>query len=450
MRRYSSSKTWRPYVAPRAHAAVLRQEETLESSPDELLRDEDMADISTDETLELERQWDANDHGGDVLSALEAEDRDLLARPGPAMDVSESDEAEEASDINPVLLYFGEMGAIPLLTAAEEVRLAQQMERAQARLYEVLQTYWPAASHSAVRDGISPATPEAWKAELYQRVQDWIARLDQGQEAEVVHDSGLPAAQLRGLWGELRHWHSVGEEAKAALMTANLRLVVSIAKKYLHRGLPLLDLVQEGNLGLMRAVEKFDYKRGFRFSTYASWWIHQAMARALMTQTQTIRVPVHVHERISQLTRATQALHRDLEQEPTAEELATALACAPEHIHSMKVSRQPTVSLDAPVAWGESHLGEFLADHTVRSPFDAALEAEREATVAHYLQALSPREAFILRARFGIDDGREQTLEEIGHTLQLSRERVRQLEARALAKLRHLFQHRQPHDVMAN
>lgn len=446
----SAAVTWQPRRVPRAPAAVLRQRETLTSSPDELFRDGDLLDPSADETIGVEPQWDTVDLASEALPALVSEEVALPDLPTPEPDLSELEAEENAGGNDPILLYFDEIGAIPLLTAADEVRLAQQMEAAKECLLEVLRTQLPALSSQPTGEGTAQAAPEAWLADVIQQVQGWMARLERGQEVEVTRESGLPVNQLRQVWAQLRYWQAVLEEAKAAMMTANLRLVVNIAKSFLNRGLPLLDLVQEGNLGLVRAVEKFDHRLGFRFSTYASWWIRQAMARAIMTQAHTVRVPVHVHERMGQLTRTARALHQDLEHEPTAEELAEALDCSVEQIRTIEASRRPAVSLETPVAGGQGCLRELMADHSCLSPLEAAIEAERAATVAQCLQALNPREAFILRARFGLSDGQVQTLEEIGQVLQISRERVRQIEARALENLRLLLRHRQLNDFLNN
>ncbi len=387
MRRHSSNNNWQPRFAPRAHAAAIRQGEMLDSSPDEFLPDEDLLNASTDETAEAQPQWDSLDFSDEALAMLGSEEMALPGLPTPELDFSDPEADENAGVENPILLYFAEIGAIHLLTAADEVRLGQQMEVAKERLLEMLQRQLPILSSQFACKGVSPAAPEAWMADVIQRVREWIARLELGQEVEVVRESGLSAAELRQAWAQIQHWQAMLERAKAAMITANLRLVVNIAKRYLNRGLPLLDLVQEGNLGLMRAVEKFDHRLGFRFSTYASWWIHQAMARAIMTQAHTVRVPVHVHERMGQVTRAAQTLQQDLEHEPTAAELAKALDCSVARVRTIEASRRPTVSLDTPVTEGQGRLEEFLADHTFLSPIAAAMEAEQAAAVTQCLQA---------------------------------------------------------------
>jgi len=396
----------RPQETRRARASVLVQEE----APPEAL---------ADASMEMVPPW------AEACDEAPCEPFESLEGPSP-------ERAAPAADLDtPVLLYLQEAGRVPLLSAADEVRLGEQIQTAYAQLGAILRAQLPADS------ALADPEDEHWLAGRLRQLRQWITRLECGPAAAVERESRLTAGQLRQLWAALQPWHETLEAATAAMITANLRLVVSIAKRYLHRGLPLLDLVQEGNLGLMRAVETFDPQRGCRFSTYASWWIRQAIARAVADQGSTVRTPVHVHEQVGRLTRTAHRLEQALERAPTAAELAHALERSVAQVHTMQAQQTPVLSLDAPLAEGESQLGDFMADETTPPPSEAALIAERTTHIAQCLQALTPREQTIVRARFGLDDGQERTLEELGQGLQLSRERVRQIEARALEKLRH-------------
>lgn len=286
-----------------------------------------------------------------------------------------------------VKMYLKEIGKVNLLTAEEEMSLAKRMV-----------------------DG------EEAKTQIEEMSED------------ITEET---AEQLNLLIAD-------GEQAKKSLAEANLRLVVSIAKRYVGRGMMFLDLIQEGNLGLIKAVDKFDYTKGYKFSTYATWWIRQAITRAIADQARTIRIPVHMVETINKLVRVSRQLVQELGREPTPEELAKELNMPVEKVREIsKISQEP-VSLETPIGEEEdSHLGDFIPDDDAPAPSEAASFVLLKEQLGTVLNTLTPREAKVLRLRFGLDDGRARTLEEVGKEFEVTRERIRQIEAKALRKLRH-------------
>jgi RNA polymerase primary sigma factor len=293
----------------------------------------------------------------------------------------------EAGVSDPVRMYLKEIGKVPLLTGAQEVNLAQRIEAGLE------------AAEKLARSNGSLTPPEE-------------------ESLESTLGDGL--------------------RAKRQLIEANLRLVVSIAKRYVGRGMLLLDLIQEGNLGLMRAVEKFDYTKGFKFSTYATWWIRQAITRAIADQARTIRIPVHMVETINKVTRVQRQMLQELGREPTVEELGAKLGMPAERVREIQRISQEPVSLEAPVGdEDDSLLGDFVEDPGAIAPADAAARALLTEAVEEALEQLSERERRVVRLRFGLDDGQLHTLEEVGKEFGVTRERIRQIESKTLAKLRH-------------
>jgi RNA polymerase primary sigma factor len=325
------------------------------------------------------------EEGVDIVDVTQEDDADTEADIRQAERGAAAEAGRRAATGDLVRIYLREIGRVPLLTAEDEVELAKGIEA--------------------------------------------------GLFAEEKLGGGFPL--LGAVHGDLELLVGEGVKAKQRLIEANLRLVVSIAKRYIGRGLVFLDLIQEGNLGLIRAVEKFDYTRGYKFSTYATWWIRQAITRAIADQARTIRVPVHMVETINKLVRVQRQLHQELGREATTDEIAAEMGLEPERIAEIQRIAQEPVSLQSPIGEEESDLGDFIEDADAVVPIEAAAFIMLQDQLERVLTELAEREQRIIQLRFGLTDGHPRTLEEVGREFGVTRERIRQIESKTLAKLRH-------------
>lgn len=381
-----------------------------------MLEYQEIADFFKDLNLDPEKFEMVIDYleqnGIDVLKISNDDDvdDDIILDEEDEVEVQKIDLSvpEGVSVEDPVRMYLKEIGKVPLLSADEEIELAQNME-----------------------DG----------AVAIEKINVLKGRLDGASEEEK--------AEIKEEIKTLQRDVDKGADAKKRLAEANLRLVVSIAKRYVGRGMLFLDLIQEGNLGLIKAVEKFDYKKGYKFSTYATWWIRQAITRAIADQARTIRIPVHMVETINKLIRVSRQLLQELGREPSPEEIAKEMSMPVDRVREiLKISQEP-VSLETPIGEEEdSHLGDFIKDDNVPVPADAAAFTLLKEQLEEVLGTLTEREQKVLTLRFGLEDGRARTLEEVGKEFNVTRERIRQIEAKALRKLRHPSRSRKLKDYL--
>lgn len=346
--------------------------------------------------------------------------------------VNELTSTNQITISDPVKMYLKEIGRVNLLTKEDEKEIARRSDIGEEAKQMVKEIY-----KERINPEISDDDLDALKVEL---IQDELLENYQNDEANLAYVENVLNAYYDG------------QEARQLLISANLRLVVSIARKYLGRGMLFLDLIQEGNMGLIRAVEKFDYSLNFKFSTYATWWIRQAITRAIADQARTIRIPVHMVETINKLTRIQRQLVQDLGRDPSAEEIAAQMeGMTPEKVREIQKIALDPVSLETPIGEeNDSHLGDFIEDKDAQSPSDFANNELLRKEIDMVLQGLTEREEKVLRLRFGLEDGRTRTLEEVGKEFNVTRERIRQIEAKALRKLKHPTRSKRLKDFVDN
>ena len=391
-----TAKSAKPAAAPAVVEEVLEDEDVLDV--DDVEHDMSSTEAASDEKPESNINEDGEEQ--DLLEGIPEEELKAasdvsLPKVRTKKTRSSVRKRNEAANVtmltgDPVRMYLKEIGKVPLLTAAEEIDLAMKIEAGVAAAAEL---------DKAEEEG----------RELERREKRRLGRVEQ-----------------------------VGIDAKQQLIEANLRLVVSIAKRYVGRGMLFLDLIQEGNLGLIRAVEKFDYTKGFKFSTYATWWIRQAITRAIADQARTIRIPVHMVETINKLVRIQRQLLQELGREPTPEEIGKEMGLPAERVREIQKISQEPVSLETPIGEEEdSQLGDFIEDDAAVVPPDAASFSMLQEQLSKVLDGLAERERKVISLRFGLEDGHPRTLEEVGREFGVTRERIRQIESKTLAKLRH-------------
>ncbi len=391
-----TAKSAKPAAAPAVVEEVLEDEDVLDV--DDVEPDMSSTEAASDEKPESNINEDGEEQdllGGIPEEELKAASDVSLPKVRTKKTRSSVRKRNEAANVtmltgDPVRMYLKEIGKVPLLSAAEEIDLAMKIEAGVAAAAEL---------DKAEEEG----------RELERREKRRLGRVEQ-----------------------------VGIDAKQQLIEANLRLVVSIAKRYVGRGMLFLDLIQEGNLGLIRAVEKFDYTKGFKFSTYATWWIRQAITRAIADQARTIRIPVHMVETINKLVRIQRQLLQELGREPTPEEIGKEMGLPAERVREIQKISQEPVSLETPIGEEEdSQLGDFIEDDAAVVPPDAASFSMLQEQLSKVLDGLAERERKVISLRFGLEDGHPRTLEEVGREFGVTRERIRQIESKTLAKLRH-------------